>query len=77
MAVEWPWLYIMNETIMDLQTRLAFQEDSIDALNQIAVKQQSEIDLLKREVILLKGLVDDFHDSQGDGGNVVELPPHY
>jgi len=67
----------MNETIMDLQTRLAFQEDSIDALNQIVVKQQSDIDLLKREVIQLKGLVDDFRDSQGESANVAELPPHY
>jgi uncharacterized coiled-coil protein SlyX len=48
----------MNETIMDLQTRLAFQEDSID-------------------IIQLKGIVDDFRDSQGEGGNVTELPPHY
>jgi SlyX protein len=67
----------MNETIMDLQTRLAFQEDSIDTINQIVVRQQSEIDLLKREIIQLKGIVDDFRDSQGDGGNVTELPPHY
>ena len=44
----------MNETIMDLQTRLAFQEDSIDTINQIVVRQQSEIDLLKREIIQLK-----------------------
>ncbi|MEA1890907.1 MAG: SlyX family protein [Pseudomonadota bacterium] len=67
----------MNETIMDLQTRLAFQEDSIDAINQIVVRQQSEIDLLKREIIQLKRIVDDFRDSQGDSVNVTELPPHY
>ena len=67
----------MNETIMDLQTRLAFQEDSIDTINQIVVRQQSEIDLLKREIIQLKGIVDDFRDSQGDGVSVTELPPHY
>ncbi len=67
----------MNETIMDLQTRLAFQEDSIDTINQIVVRQQSEIDLLKREIIQLKGIVDEFRDTQGDGGSATELPPHY
>ena len=67
----------MNETIMDLQTRLAFQEDSIETINEIMVKQQTEIELLKREIIQLKGIVDDFRDSQGDGDNVTELPPHY
>ena len=67
----------MHESIMDIQTRLAFQEDSIDAINQIVVRQQSEIDLLKREIIQLKEIVDDFRDSQGDSGGVTELPPHY
>jgi len=67
----------MNETIMDLQTRLAFQEDSIDTINQIVVRQQSEIDLLKREIIQLKEMIEDFRDAQGDGGNATELPPHY
>ena len=67
----------MNEAIMDLQTRLAFQEDSIDAINKIVIKQQSEIDLLKREIIQLKEIVDDFRESQGEAGNSAELPPHY
>jgi SlyX protein len=67
----------MNETIMDLQTRLAFQEDNIDAINQIVVRQQGEIDLLKREIIQLKGIVDDFRDSPGDVASGTELPPHY
>ena len=67
----------MNEAIMDLQTRLAFQEDSIDAINKIVIKQQSEIDLLKREIIQLKEIVDDFRESQGEAGNSGELPPHY
>ena len=67
----------MNETIMDLQTRLAFQEDSIDTINQIVVRQQSEIDLLKREIIQLKEMIEDFRDAQGNGGNATELPPHY
>ena len=67
----------MNETIMDLQTRLAFQEDSIDTINQIVVRQQNEIDLLKREIIQLKEMIEDFRDSQGDGGGGNELPPHY
>jgi SlyX protein len=67
----------MNETIMDLQTRLAFQEDNIDAINQIVVRQQDEIDLLKREIIQLKGIVDDFRDSPDDVASGTELPPHY
>ena len=67
----------MNEAIMDLQSRLAFQEDSIETINQIVVRQQTEIDLLKREILQLKEIVEGFRDSQGDGSNVTELPPHY
>ncbi len=67
----------MQETIIDLQTRLAFQESNLEDINMTVVRQQSEIDLLKREIIQLKEMIEDFRDAQGDGGNATELPPHY
>ena len=49
----------LQETIMDLQTRLAFQEDSIDSINLTVSRQQSRIDLLQREVLRLKEMLED------------------
>jgi len=62
---------------MDLQTRLAFQEDSIDSINLTVSRQQSRIDLLQREVLRLKEMLEDVRGSQGDAASATELPPHY
>ena len=67
----------LQETIMDLQTRLAFQEDSIDSINLTVTRQQSRIDLLQRELLRLKEILEDVRGSQGDAGSASELPPHY
>ena len=67
----------LQETIMDLQARLAFQEDSLDTINMTVVRQQSKIDLLQREIMRLKEVLEDLRGSQGDSANDIELPPHY
>lgn len=67
----------LQETIMDLQARLAFQEDSLDTINMTVVRQQSKIDLLQREIMRLKEMLEDLRGSQGDTANDIELPPHY
>ena len=67
----------MNETIIDLQTRLAFQESSLEDINLTVVRQQNEIEVMKREIVRLKDLVEDIREAQGPAGSAVELPPHY
>jgi SlyX protein len=67
----------LQETIMDLQARLAFQEDSLDTINMTVVRQQSKIDLLQREILRLKEILEDLRGTQGDTDGGIELPPHY
>ena len=67
----------MNETIMDLQTRLAFQEESLEMINLTVVRQQSQIDMLQREIIRLKEMIDDIREANSSEANADELPPHY
>lgn len=68
---------VLHETIMDLQARLAFQEDSLDTINMTVARQQSKIELLQREILRLKEMFEDLRDSRGDIGSDIELPPHY
>ena len=68
---------VLHEIIMDLQARLAFQEDSLDTINMTVVRQQSKIELLQREILRLKEMFEDLRDSRGDIGSDIELPPHY
>lgn len=42
------------ETIVELETRLAFQEHTLQALNDIVTRQQQQIDTLVREIQALK-----------------------
>lgn len=67
----------MNETIMDLQTRLAFQEESLEAINLTVVRQQSEIDMMQREILRLKEMIDDIREANSSESNTDEVPPHY
>ncbi len=67
----------MQETIVDLQSRLAFQEDSLEAVNLTVVRQQSEIEVMKREIVRLKERLEDIRESQCSEDGGVELPPHY
>ncbi|NOY15345.1 MAG: SlyX family protein [Gammaproteobacteria bacterium] len=66
-----------QEIIIDLQARLAFQEDSLDAVNLTVVRQQSEIEVMKREIVRLRELVENICESRGAEGGAAELPPHY
>lgn len=65
-----------EQRLTDLEIKASFTEDLIDRLNEVIVRQQTQIDLLVREVLQLR--------QQPAGGDAAtprslrdELPPHY
>ena len=68
-----------DEKIIDLQTRLAFQEDSIDAMNRVIARQQQEVDKLQNEIITLKELIEELRENNVASSDELqhEVPPHY
>jgi SlyX protein len=65
-----------KEEIIDIQSRLAFQEDALTELNKVAARQQREIRELKEEIKQLKeGLKSVAASIPGRGEE--EPPPHY
>lgn len=65
-----------KEEIIDIQSRLAFQEDALTELNRVAARQQQEIRDLKEEIKQLKeGLKSVAASIPGRGEE--EPPPHY
>lgn len=66
----------LEERIDDLESRLAFQDDIIQSLNDIIVKQQQQLNRLSRKVELLtKG-----HNELLEQWREIEdniPPPHY
>lgn len=69
----------VENDIIDLQTRIAYQEDMLAELNQIVTRQDAEILTLKQQVRQLAKRLDDFLTNPGqamvDPG--AERPPHY
>ena len=69
----------MDKRLTELEIKASFQEDLLDQLNQVIVRQQRDIDQLLRDVDTLRrqaqqaidagpGLLRELRD---------ELPPHY
>jgi len=69
----------LEEALIDLQTRVAFQEDTINQLNEVVVRQDGELLLIKEQLRMLAERLNDVsrQPSQGEGGLVDERPPHY
>jgi SlyX protein len=69
----------VDRRLTDLEIKATFTEDTLDALNQVIVRQQEQIDVLVREV---KRLRDERRKSEAtgapdDAAAVDERPPHY
>ncbi|RTE85712.1 MULTISPECIES: SlyX family protein [Gammaproteobacteria] len=69
----------LEQRIDGLESQLAFQEDTIEALNKQVEKQAKEIDLLRRHLELVATKVAPIVERSGiepfDANN--ERPPHY
>ena len=65
-----------EQRLADLETRYAFQDDTIAALNDVVVRQQAQIDMLIREVKMLRDHVMQLAPP-GGAPEEQEIPPHY
>jgi SlyX protein len=67
----------MSDELIELQTQLAFQEQTIAELNDVMISQQKQIDLLRLEIKLLKDKLGGLEDRIETGPPQDEKPPHY
>ena len=66
--------------LVDVQHQLAFQEDTVAALNDALTLQQQEILILRRQVELLKQRQEEQREpgfDQTPASIIDEKPPHY
>lgn len=69
---------IMNEDrIIELEIKQAYQEDLIQALNQVVADQQKQIGKLEETCKLLYDKIKSLAQADGQPGAVDERPPHY
>jgi SlyX protein len=68
----------LAQQIAQLQTQLAFQEDTISSLDNALARQQQEILLLRRQIELLHARQRDTQEAAGAPvAPASEKPPHY
>lgn len=66
----------MSDELVELQTQLSFQEDTIAQLNDVVTRQQKDIDALKLELEQLKKQLMAMASSQLEEQEE-SAPPHY
>lgn len=67
---------IEQETIINIETRLAFQEDLLEALNKTVSDQQKQIEQLWNANRTLKQQLEKMH-FESDNNQDNNPPPHY
>lgn len=68
---------IRTDILVELETRLAFQEHTLQALNDVVTRQQQQIEALVREVNTLKDRLRATAPSPVGPLEDEKPPPHY
>jgi SlyX protein len=66
----------LEQRINDLEARLAFQDDTIQTLNDVLVEQQRTVERLQAQLGLLARRQEDMQSRMG-GEEDEAPPPHY
>ncbi|MBT7276354.1 MAG: SlyX family protein [Woeseiaceae bacterium] len=68
---------MQDDRLIDIETKLSYQESLLDQLNSIIIKQQAEVDVLKRSLKNLQERISLLNEASSENNNINELPPHY
>ncbi|HFD31265.1 MAG TPA: SlyX family protein [Gammaproteobacteria bacterium] len=68
---------ILSEKIIELESKLAFQEHTIQELNEVVTLQQTELMLFKNQLKLLHERLESQSESNIVDASKETPPPHY
>ncbi len=66
-----------DERIVEIETKIAYQEDTIIQLNKVVCEQQKQIDQLETTCKLLIERMRELSSAEETGKPKIEIPPHY
>lgn len=68
----------LAQQLVEVQSQMAFQEDTVNALNEAVISQQKEILVLREQLALLKQRQEEAAAQTDQAApTIVERPPHY
>ena len=67
-----------SKRVDELESRMAFQDDLLEGLNDVVVRQARELEQLRQQIAQLKSQLSALDTSSGDApAPEDEIPPHY
>jgi SlyX protein len=67
---------LVDQRLVDLEIKASYNDDLLEQLNQVIIRQQAQIDALIHEVLQLKHTAPP--DASGQARNLRDdLPPHF
>jgi SlyX protein len=66
-----------SDRLIEVEIKLAYQEDLLQALNKIVSEQQQQIQRLEKTCQLLHERIQGLADANSTDKVVHEIPPHY
>ena len=66
-----------EQKIIEIETKLAYQEDHIQELNKVIISMQKQVDDLELTCKALKDKVSTMQEYLPADNNIDETPPHY
>jgi SlyX protein len=63
--------------LIDIETKLAYQEDLLQSLNQLVTEQRDRLDALQATCKLLLERLQEVSEAAGGDESQYEVPPHY
>ena len=68
----------IEDKIIEIETKITFQEQTIEALNEVIINQQKAIDMLTGQLQQLNQKIQEESQHWNNEGIIVdENPPHY
>lgn len=65
-----------EDRLVELETKMAFQEDLLQDLNDVVARQEQQLEKLWQANRMLKSQLDTVHSATGEASNEAP-PPHY
>ncbi|MBL4660669.1 MAG: SlyX family protein [Alcanivoracaceae bacterium] len=68
----------INNKLIEIETKIAFQEQTIEQLNEVIIQQQKSIDALQRQLRQLNNKIEEESQHWSQDQTIIdEKPPHY
>jgi SlyX protein len=68
---------MIEERLINIETKITFQEDLIEELNKVVYQQQKKLDRLEAICESLARHIESLEEARNEGSPASERPPHY